>query len=105
MEPPQNFDSLFHSGRRKKTALEHRFAQARDFSVFVDLAQTFPMQGCNLQPNGVGSNINRSKSGHGGDSVYSGTGRVCRIAHSLLMRWRRETEDVDSAGGGLSQVH
>ena len=71
MKPSQYFNRDGYCFGRKKTAAEYRFAQARDFAVFVNLDKPVFGEARNFQPNRVRSNINGGKGRHGGrQAVY-----------------------------------
>jgi hypothetical protein len=64
MKPSQY---LYRFGDRfgsKKAGTKYAFAQARHFTVFVNGAKPAPCQACDLQANGIGTDINRGKSRH-----------------------------------------
>lgn len=72
MKTPQHLDSLRHGVGRKDAAAKYTFSQPRHLAVFVDSPQPPPSEAGNLQPDGVGSDVNSREGRHGGSKlVYS----------------------------------
>jgi hypothetical protein len=64
MKAAQNLHRLSHRFGSEKAGTKNAFSQARDFAVFVDGTKASAGEARNLQPDGIGTNINRGKRWH-----------------------------------------
>src|ERR1700676_248554 len=65
--PMKTAQYLYRFGDRfgsKKAGAKHSFAEARDFTILVDGAKPAPCEACDLQANGIRTDINRGKCRH-----------------------------------------
>ncbi len=60
----QDLNRLGHRFGSEKAGAKYSFAQPGNFAVFVDGAKAAAREACDLQPNGVGTDINRGKGWH-----------------------------------------
>src|SRR6185437_3962598 len=65
IETSEDLDGMGHGVRSERVAAENRFAQARDFAVFVDDLQFAASKLRNLKSYGICADINCRKDGHG----------------------------------------
>jgi hypothetical protein len=85
MESAQNLNRHGYCFRRKKTAAEYGFAQARDFAVFVNLDKAVFRESRDFQPNGVRSDINGGKGRHSGrQTVYRRKAKSWKKCETVL---------------------
>jgi hypothetical protein len=73
MKAAENLHSESDRLGRKESAAEDRFAQPRDFAVFVNFNQAMGAQAGNLQADGIGSDVNGGESWHS-RTVYRESG-------------------------------
>ncbi len=64
MKAAQDLDGFSHRFGSEKAGTKDAFSQTRDFAVFVDGTKTSAREARDLQPNGIGTDINRGKGWH-----------------------------------------
>src|ERR1700761_4268570 len=57
MESPQHLDGVLHGARIEQTRTEDGLAESRHFAIFVQGFQATAVESGNLEPDGVGSDI------------------------------------------------
>jgi hypothetical protein len=60
----KRLDGVGHGFRGNKAGLEDTAAEARDFPIFVNASQPVSDYFCDLQPAGVGTDVDCGKRGH-----------------------------------------
>src|SRR6267154_1902900 len=89
METAQHLDRFGHRFRREKAGAENAFSEASYLPVFVNRVKASAGEPSNLQANGVGTDINRSKGRHGGKANSLHAKWYLRRRGSGLGRFRR----------------
>jgi hypothetical protein len=84
MESTQNLHRLGHRLRRQESRTKNAIPETRDFAVFVEGAEPTGLQASNLKPDGVRTDIDRGKRGHGKPTVYM---PAPKIATGLWIRF------------------
>ena len=64
MKAPQDLHRLGHRFGSEKAGTKHAFAQARNLAVFVDGTKAATREPRDLQPDRIGTDINRGKGWH-----------------------------------------
>src|ERR1700687_4312645 len=76
MESAKNLHRFCDGIGSKESRPKNALAQTRDSASVVEGAETAALESCNLEPDGVGADINRSKRGHGEGSQFTCAGPV-----------------------------
>ena len=88
MKAPQNLHRFRHRLGGEKAGTKHALAQARNLAVFVDGTKAATCEACDLQPDRIGTDINRGKGWH----VARPTVYMPIVTRSSgRRRWRRST--------------